>query len=200
MHPTFDKLPSGVFIESLVQRGHNFKEAAVAVANGGIIAYPTEGVFGLGCDPSNTEAIAKVISLKERTSDKGLILIAASREQLNRYTGSIAKSIEVELNQSWPGAVTWILPAAEGSSELLTGGRPTIAARVTAFEPAAHLCEACGHALISTSANRSGGKPCTNAAQAADEFPDLDYIVDLPVGPLQGPTPIFDGLSGKQLR
>ncbi len=183
-----------------MQIGDNIDEAAQIVANDGIIAYPTEGVFGLGCNPDNDNVIDRLINLKERSADKGLILIAADRKQLSRYTGTVSGDIETRLDNSWPGAVTWILPAAADISPLLTGGRNTIAARVTAFSTAAMLCRACGHALISTSANRSGASPCTSASQVESEFEQLDYIVNLPVGTLQGPTPIFDGVSGKQLR
>lgn len=183
-----------------MRRGSNLDEAAKAIARGGIIAYPTEGVFGLGCDPASEDVVEKLIHLKDRTTDKGLILIAAERAQIEPYTGSISQPVENKLQQSWPGPVTWILPAAVSTSALLTGGRRTIAARVTAFETAAALCHACGHALISTSANRSGESPCTTATEVASSFTDLDYIFDHPVGTLSGPTPIFDGMTGKQLR
>ena len=181
-------------------RGTNLSAAAVAIAAGDIIAYPTEGVFGLGCNPTNEQAIAKLIDLKGRASDKGLIIIAASRQQLAPFTTTVSEAIEQQLQASWPGPVTWILPAAKAVPALVTGGRSTIAARVTAHRVAAELCEACGHALISTSANRSGQPPCVNADQVAATFNTLGYLVDMPVGDLSGPTPIFDGVSGKQLR
>lgn len=183
-----------------MRRGNNLKEASLTIAGGGIVAYPTEGVFGLGCNPANEGVVEKLIRLKARESDKGLILIAAERAQLNPYTSKISQHIEDRLHHSWPGPVTWILPAAVDTSALLTGGRPTIATRVTAFETAAALCRSCGHALISTSANRSGENPCITAAEVAAEFTELDYVLDYPVGTLSGPTPIFDGVTGKQLR
>lgn len=183
-----------------MQHGTCLNDAAAAVADNGIIAYPTEGVFGLGCNPTLDTVVERLINLKDRSAEKGLILIASSRDQLTPFTNEVPSAIEARLQQSWPGPVTWILPAAPGTSPLLTGGRSTIAARVTAFEPAARLCEACGHALISTSANRSGNDPCSTAAEVINAFTALDYVVDLPVGTLDGPTPIFDGMTGKQLR
>ena len=182
------------------QRGTSLSAAALAVAAGDVIAYPTEGVFGLGCNPNNEQAVAKLIDLKGRASEKGLIIIAASRQQLAPFTATVSDAIEQQLDASWPGPVTWILPAAETVPALVTGGRSTIAARVTAHRAAAKLCEACGHALISTSANLSGQPPCVDADQVAATFNNLGYLVDLPIGDLSGPTPIFDGVSGKQLR
>ncbi len=182
------------------QRGTSIQRAASVVAQGDIIAYPTEGVFGLGCNPFNEQAVESLIKLKARSSEKGLIIIAANRRQLEPLIAPISEAIDEQLRASWPGPVTWILPAATTASELLTGGRTTIAARVTAHRAAAELCEACGHALVSTSANVSGHSPCLDATAVDATFTNLGYIVDLPVGDLQGPTPIFDGVSGKQLR
>lgn len=182
------------------KRGTSLSAAAHTVASGGVIAYPTEGVFGLGCNPSDEKAVTALINLKDRASDKGLIIIAASREQLAPFIKPVGNNIESQLKRSWPGPVTWILPASTTVSEYVTGGRSTIAARVTAHAAAAELCNACGHALVSTSANLSGQAPCIDADQVAATFQHLGYIVDLPVGNLQGPTPIFDGVSGKQLR
>lgn len=169
--------------------------------NGGIVAYPTEGVFGLGCNPANLQAVKLLLSLKQREADKGLILIAANREQLSPYISTLSKSIEQKLTATWPGPVTWILPCNDGTSDLLTGDRPTIAARVTSHPHAAELCLQCGHALISTSANVSGHPACTTATEVEKIFQTgINYVLQLPVGDLNGPTPIFDGITGEQLR
>lgn len=165
------------------------------------MAYPTEGVFGLGCDPANTDAIAQLVALKQRDADKGLILIASQREQLAPYIGDLTDAIEQKLADTWPGPVTWILPCSKTTSSLLSGGRTTIATRITSHPPAAFLCEQCGHALVSTSANQSGQPACTNAAEVELLFGDkISYVLRQPIGNLTGPTPIFDGISGTQLR
>jgi len=97
--------------------------------------------------------------------------------------------------------VTWILPAAVATPEVLTGGKKTIAARVTNHPTASALCTQCKAAIISTSANISGEAACTEAQAVHTQFGDqLDYILDYPVGELEGPTPIYDGLTGRQLR
>ncbi len=185
----------------LSKSGSNITAAAAAVRNGGIVAYPTEGVYGLGCNPADLAAVALLLSLKQREADKGLILIAADRQQLSPYVDTLPTHIEQKLGTTWPGPVTWILPCTAGTPELLTGGRNTIAARVTAHQPAAELCTQCGHALVSTSANVSGNAACTYAKAVEEAFNDgINYVLQLPVGDLTGPTPIFDGVSGQQLR
>lgn len=139
--------------------------------------------------------------MKQRDADKGLILIASNRQQLEPYVAVLSDAIEQKLADTWPGPVTWILPCRETTPALLSGGRTTIAARITSHPPAALLCEQCGHALVSTSANQSGQPACTTAAQVEKLFSDkISYVLNQPVGNLSGPTPIFDGISGKQLR
>ncbi len=182
--------------------GNDLQRAAAAVHSGALIAYATEGVFGLGCDPLNSLALEKLLSLKQRDASKGLIVIASTRAQLEPFITPISDTIEAKLRASWPGPVTWILPCrTDAVPPLLIGGFSTIAARVSAHPVTAALCDACGHALVSTSANISGQPACTSADQVARFFADdLAYILDPPVGELNGPTPIFDGVTGQQLR
>ncbi len=181
--------------------GVDISAACRHIAAGGVIAYPTEGVFGLGCNPDNDAAIDKLLHLKGRDIEKGFILIASHRKQLSPFIGSLSEEIKSKLDDAWPGPVTWILPCSENAPVVLTGGKPTIATRVTDHKTASALCEECNSAIISTSANLSGQLACTTADQVAEIFSDqLDYILDYPVGDLKGPTPIFDALTGTQLR
>ena len=175
--------------------------ACKALQAGGVIAYPTEGVFGLGCDPANENAIEELLTLKNRDIAKGFILIASNRQQLSPYTGKLNAAIEEKLNASWPGPVTWILPCSESAPISITGGKATIATRVTAHKIASTLCNEFNSAIISTSANISGNPACINAQEVSGIFGSkLSYILDHPIGDLNGPTPIFDGLTGDQIR
>jgi len=175
--------------------------ACSALKAGGVIAYPTEGVFGLGCDPNNEEAIDHLLSLKNRDVSKGFILIASSQQQLSPFIGKLNAKIEHKLKETWPGPVTWILPCSEQAPASVTGGKPTIATRVTDHPIASALCDECNSAIISTSANVSGEPACTLAAEVSELFGSkLSFILDHEVGSLTGPTPIFDGLTGDQLR
>lgn len=184
-----------------MQQGTDISTAAHTIKQGGIVAYPTEGVFGLGCNPNNEQAVERLIALKQRDSNKGLIIIAAKRDQLTPFIAAVDDTLSSRLAATWPGPVTWILESSKDSSALLTGNRTTIATRVTRHKTAAKLCLACDHALVSTSANLSGQPSCHEASTVAACFGDkIDYLLDLPVGGLDGPTPIYDGATGKQLR
>jgi len=177
------------------------EQAADVVRSGGVIAYPTEAVFGLGCDPLNMEAVERVIAVKGRSAAKGLILIAADVEQLEPFIQPLPAERREEILASWPGPVTWVLPARPDIPETLTGGRPTLAVRVTAHPLAAALCRACTTPLVSTSANLSGEPPATTADEVRERLGDLvDLVVPGACGPQTRPSTIRDGLSGTVLR
>lgn len=166
-----------------------------------MVAYPTEAVYGLGCDPLNEAAFARLLALKQRPGDKGVILIAAEEGQLRPYLGDLPEPMLQRLRQTWPGPVTWIVPTAPAAPGWLTGRRDTIAVRVTAHPLAAALCRAFGGALVSTSANRSGEEPARSAAAVQQLFGDqLDAILDGPLGGLERPTRICDARTGAIIR
>ena len=180
---------------------NQIKEAVDVLRNGGVIAYPTEAVYGLGCDPCNDQAIQKVLELKQREREKGLILIAADFEQLRPFLAEIDDALRQRVFASWPGPVTWLWPAKSEVSTWLRGQHTTIAVRVTDHPLVIELCRAFGGALVSTSANVSGQPPARNAEQVRAQFDDqLDYIIDDEVGGLAKPSQIRDVLSGKVFR
>lgn len=175
--------------------------AAAAVRAGGIVAYPTEGVWGLGCDPRNRAAVERILELKGRPADKGLILLAASEDQLAPFVEPFAPAVAARIRPSWPGPVTWIVAAAGDCPEWLTGARSTLAVRVTAHPCAAALARAAGTALVSTSANVSGGRPARSAVEVRRLFGKaLDAVLEGELGDLAGPTEIRDSASGIMLR
>ncbi len=168
---------------------------------GGLIAYPTEGVYGIGCDPQNEKSLQRLLAVKHRDPGKGFILIAANVDMLSPYISTLEDDVQNRVMSTWPGPITWVLPAAQDTSDIITGGRLTVAARVTAHPFVQTLSNTLGHALISTSANRSGQPAITCLQELQQElFNDVDYIVPLELGGLQKPTPIYDAESGKQLR
>lgn len=175
--------------------------AARALAAGGIIAYPTEAVFGLGCDPRDGAAVGRLLALKSRAAQKGLILIAARLAQLQPFILPLAGDRRSEILASWPGPVTWVLPARPDTPAWLTGGRPSLAVRVTAHPLAAALCQVWGGALVSTSANRGGRPPARTALQVRRRLGrSVDLILAGACGPARRPTQIRDGRSGVLLR
>jgi L-threonylcarbamoyladenylate synthase len=175
--------------------------AARIVRNGGVIAYPTEAVFGLGCSPRDRTAVRRVLSIKRRSWRKGLILIAANFAQLERYVALPPEPRRREVLASWPGPHTWVLEAQPDAPRLITGARRTVAVRVTAHPVARELCLAVGEALVSTSANLSRRPPHRVLLHLRRELgAKVDYVLAGPLGDLAQPTVIRDGRSGRILR
>jgi len=177
------------------------RQARDIVWAGGVIAYPTEAVYGLGCDPLAAGAVERILAMKSRDADKGFILIASHIEQLLPFLAPLEPAVHRKLEVSWPGPVTWVVPAADAVPDTLTGGRDTLAVRVTAHPGARALCEATGMALVSTSANLSGHPPACSALQVRGRLgSDVDYVVPGLTGPQRKPTEIREALTGKVLR
>jgi len=171
----------------------------------GVIAYPTESVFGLGCDPDSDLAIQKILTLKKRPAHKGLILIAANIEQLQKYADfSLLNTAQLTaIKETWPGPFTWIVPAKKSLSKLISGDFNSVAVRVSAHPVVQQLCLQFAKPIISTSANLAGLEPCTTSLQVAKMFCNqsrLGHIVNAPVSGLSAPSQIYDALSGKRLR
>ncbi len=174
--------------------------AARALAGGGVIAYPTEAVYGLGCDPWNGTALARLIRLKRRPPGKGLIVIAGTPDDLSGLVVFPDGEVRRRVLASWPGPVTWVLPACPGVSRRLTGGRGTLAVRVTAHPVASALCRHLGP-LVSTSANPGGCAPATCSARVRAYFrTGLAYIVPGAVAGAATVSEIRDALTGAVLR
>ncbi|NKZ39825.1 tRNA threonylcarbamoyladenosine biosynthesis protein RimN [Oleiagrimonas citrea] len=174
-----------------------------ALKSGGVIAYPTEAVYGFGCDPHDRDAFERLFALKQRPSTQGVLLIGADFEQLRPYIDMDALPAEAlqRVRDSWPGPHTWILPRASGVPAWITGGHEGIALRMTAHEPAAALCRAFGAALVSTSANRHGTPPARDAEGVRAAFGDrLDAVLDAPIGDASRPTSIRDAVTGAIIR
>lgn len=177
--------------------------AAALLHGGGVLAYPTEAVFGLGCDPHDQAAFARVFALKQRPATQGVLLIAADFAQVECYIELAAVPGEVlaQVRASWPGPHTWVFPRSAAVPAWVAGAHAGIALRVTAHEPAAALCRAFGGALVSTSANPHGRPPARAAQTVADYFDEaLDGLLDAPLGGQASPTVIRDALSGAIIR
>ncbi len=180
----------------------SIEHAVHVLRRGGVIAYPTEAVFGFGCDPQNAIAVQRVLDIKQRSVDQGLLLIAADFAQIATYIAGDCHSSALEQAQAtWPGPHTWVFPASERSPEWIIGDHGNIALRVTAHPVAAALCRAFESPLVSTSANRHGTDPARTATGVEREFGALlDAIVAGEVGGSASPTTIRDAVSGEWLR
>ena len=177
------------------------RAAARVVKAGGLVAYPTEAVYGLGCDPRNEEAVRRLLALKHRPMHKGLILIAASFTQLEPFLRPLTETDRARLAATWPGPHTWLIPTRPDTPRWLRGRHETLAVRVTAHPLAAALCQTCGHPLVSTSANRRGRPPARTALAVRLQLGrDLDYVLPGPTGGAAQPTAIRDLRTGQVVR
>jgi len=167
---------------------------------GGVIAYPTESCYGLGCDPRNVRALKRLIRLKGRSAAKGLLLIADHFKRLQTFVRPLNADDLARMRRSWPGPVSWVVPASAACPPLLTGGRATIAIRVTAHPIAARLCRSLGMALVSTSANKSGKKPAQTAAECRRIFGARVRVIDGRIGQRRRPSTLIDLATGTVLR
>jgi L-threonylcarbamoyladenylate synthase len=175
--------------------------AVEQLRKGNIIAYPTEAVYGLGCDPHNESAIRKLLDLKARSESAGFVLIASDFEQLNPWVDDVEPELITKARQSWPGPVTWLFPRAPQVGNMVAGDHTTIAVRITAHEPSRALCKAFGSALISSSANTHASEPARSAEQVEDYFGNqLGGILAGPLGEPGRPSEIRDLLSGNIIR
>jgi len=177
------------------------REAARIIRNGGVLAYPTEAVYGLGCDPMQPTAVRRLLAFKRRSPRKGLILIAARFEQLRGLVADPGPDLLRLVLASWPGPVTWLLPAGIAASPWVRGEHASVAVRVTAHPVAAELCEAVGGPLVSTSANRAGGAAARSALGVYRWFGrTLDGVLVGATGGQRHPTEIRDGLTRAVIR
>lgn len=167
---------------------------------GGVIAYPNESVYGLGCLPGNEPAVERVLRLKGRDRSLGLILIAGEWEQFDGWVAKLSTAPDFgELQES--EGVTWVVPASSDTPEWITGGRDTVAVRRSMHPLAAALSQALDSPLVSTSCNPHGMPPARTEAQARRYFADkVDWVLPGECGPLEGPSEIRDAATGAVLR
>ncbi|MHB1543198.1 MAG: L-threonylcarbamoyladenylate synthase [Gammaproteobacteria bacterium] len=188
-------------MEQPSKRSTQLDEIARTIHRGGVVAYPTEGVYGLGCDPTNKHAVLRILHIKERPVEKGLILIAADFAQLQPWVEPMELGLQNRVLDCWPGPVTWLLPARRGVPVWLRGAHLSLAVRVTDHPLAAALCREVGYPLVSTSANRSGQEPARTAEAVESTLgSQVDGILDGPVGSLSGATEIRDAYTGRVIR
>ncbi len=179
--------------------------AARLIRAGGIVAYPTEAVWGLGCDPWNPRAVDRLLQIKDRPLNKGVILLAADFAQASDLLSHLSNEQIEKLKSTWPGPVTWLIPNTgpikKKIPEWICGQYPAFALRVTNHPLAAALAKAVGHPIVSTSCNPSSQLPARSIHQVRKYFPtELDAILAGNVGGNKNPSEIRDLLTGKIVR
>lgn len=176
------------------------QQAAQKIRQGAVIAYPTEAVWGLGCDPFNPTAVARLLAIKQRPVHKGLILVAASIEQFAWLLDGLSDSELRQLNDSWPGPHTWLVPHENRIPAWISGEHATVAIRVSAHPLVARLCALAGP-IVSTSANPNGRLPAKSRLRIEQYFHgQLDMVLGGELGQHSQPSSIRDLRSGHVLR
>lgn len=175
-------------------------QVARIVDRSGLIAYPTEAVWGLGCDPWSEQAVHRLLALKQRPQAKGLILVAARIEQFDFLLEDLPEHWQRQLAASWPGPTTWLVPHRQRLPRWITGKHDSVALRVSAHPLVGALCELTGP-LVSTSANPAGRPAARSRLRVEQYFPrQLDAILTGALGSQRNPSTIRDLRSGAILR
>jgi L-threonylcarbamoyladenylate synthase len=178
----------------------HLKRAVQCCEKGGVIAYPTEAVFGLGCLPLLKESVTKILQLKDRPVEKGLILVASDIEQLHEFVDFNEIENTQVIYESWPGPVTWLIPAKSPTPDWLTGKHTTLAVRVSAQPIVRALCEQLGP-IVSTSANPASAEPAKTSDEVRNYFRSrVDYVIPANISNNLSPTEIRDAQTGNIVR
>jgi len=177
------------------------KRCVHTLAQGGVVAYPTEAVWGLGCDPFNRHGVEAILQMKQRPVHKGLIMVAASMDQIGFLLENLTQTQREQMQQSWPGPVTWLVPHHGLVPSWVSGNSEAVAVRVSAHPVVRSLCIAYGGPIISTSANPQGLAPARDVLRARRYFrkQPLSYSPGV-VGRSERPSEIRDLISGRVLR
>ena len=176
------------------------RQLAAYLKRGGLIAYPTESCYGLGCDPDNRQAVLRLLKLKRRPQRKGLILIASNYRQVERYIQPLTLSEQSKLQSDGANVITNLMPTLPSTPRWLRGEHNTLAVRFTTHPFARQLCRNAGSALVSTSANRSGQQPAKTYAACRRIFGNSMWVLRGGVGKRKQPSSIRSWLDGKIVR
>ena len=170
-----------------------FIQAAEILANGGIVAYPTETFYGLGADATNEEAIEKIFAVKGRNLKNPISLIIGQTDDIYPLVQDVPQTAKKLMAAFWPGALTIVFSAADTVSPLLTAGSGKIGLRVSSHPIARGIVQKLKRPLTATSANLSGAPECTRASEVAEQIGDIiDAIVDLGATPGAAGSTIID--------
>lgn len=171
-------------------------------AQGKVFAYPTEAVFGLGCDPLNESAVYEILRLKQRPVEKGMILIAQSIEQVLPFVKfqSLSEDTQAKIIETWPGPVTWLLPKSDHTPHCISGDSEMVAIRVTNHPLVQQMCWAVNSPLVSTSANPATEEPARSVHEVKMYFGQQVHIIEGELGQQKTPSKIIHSLTMETIR
>lgn len=171
-------------------------KASDVISKGGVIAFRTDTFYGLGADPFNANAVARIRELKGREDDKPILLLISDHDQVDRVISDPSETFRRVAEAFWPGPLTIVASAVAALPETITAGTGTVGLRLPADSRVRELVRACGGVLTATSANPSGREPARSAQQVAEYFPTgLDLIVDDGEVTVTEPSTVVDVLT-----
>jgi L-threonylcarbamoyladenylate synthase len=177
-----------VYADPAAPQRDAIQEAVTWILNGGVVALPTDTLYGLAADPFNREAVARIFEVKERAPDRPLPLIAANVEQVAAHLGALTPLAREIAARFWPGPLTLVVAAPHGLARDVASGLGTVGVRVPANDVARAVCAGCGRPLTATSANRSGDEPTSDPDAVERTLGDrIDFLLD--TGPTRGGAP-----------
>lgn len=181
---------------------NQFNDIKTWYRDGEVFAYPTEAVYGLGCDPQNEQAVNKILSLKTREVEKGMILIASGFVQIQEYVlfDKLPLTTQQTILASWPGPVTWLLPKSSYTPEWISGDSDMVAVRLSAHPLVQAICQHLQMPMVSTSANPAGQPPATSIQEVKAYFGNNLYLVEGELGKQRSPSKIFHSLTMETIR
>ena len=179
----------------------NYTKAVTLLRANGVIAYPTESCFGLGCNPKSASAVQRILKMKRRQQSMGVILVGGNLDHILPYLDNSAIPLLDKAMLTWPGPVTWILPAAKCVPHWITGQHQGLAVRISNHPGVKKLCHRFNGAIVSTSANPHGMPSARNSQQTAYYFgKKVDYILSGITSGNSRPSKIMNGETGLVLR
>ena len=174
--------------------------ASEVIAKGGVIAFRTDTFYGLGANPFNPLAVARVRELKGREDDKPILLLISDRDQVERLIVDPSEAFTRAAEEFWPGPLTIIGAAVAALPEAITAGTGTVGIRLPGEEQVRELVRECGGVVTATSANPSGREPARSANEVADYFPvGLDLIIDGGEVKVTEPSTVLDALNSPRV-
>lgn len=180
----------------------HLRNAIHVIDQGGVIAYPTEAVWGLGCDPWQFQAVQRILQLKYRPQHKGLILVASRWQHIHPLLENLTDAHIDSLRNTWPGPFTWLLPdPKQWIPSWIKGEHSTVAVRISAHPDVVKLCDAVQGPIVSTSANPAGAPPALTRLKIKQYFGgQLDYILPGQLGAQTQPTQVKNLLTNRIVR
>jgi len=178
----------------------SIRRIKVHLKRGGLIAYPTESCYGIGCDPNNRDAVLRLLKLKQRSSRQGLILIASNYHQVTHYLAPVTPAEQAKIINTNSVAITYLMPARNTAPRWLRGAHDTLAVRFTSHPFAKQLCHSMNCTLVSTSANRKGQRATKTQVECRQMFGKNIMLLPGRLGKHKRPSRIIMWEGGNIIR